>query len=88
MYAATRVADAGNWNTRVAHIPRAVYVDRAYVGTEAGTRSRPYNTVGEGHVSSLNGNEIVLRTGTYPEAVTLIKAVTLIADGGSVVIGQ
>ncbi len=88
MYADTRVADSGIWNTEIGHIPRAVFVDRSYVGPESGTRSQPYNTIAEGHSAGLPGNDLVIRTGTYPEAVTLTRSVLLIADGGTVVIGQ
>jgi hypothetical protein len=88
MYARTRTGDSGLWDTRVGYIPHAVFVDRAYAGVERGTRTRPYNTVGEGQSASYQGNDLVVRTGSYPGAVTLTKRGRIIPDGGSVIIGQ
>jgi hypothetical protein len=83
----TRVG-APIWCTWFGYFPRAVFVDGANGGTEAGTRSQPYNTVMEGHNGCLNGNDLVIRTGSYPSTAILTRAVTIIADGGPVVIGQ
>ena len=63
-------------------------VNGTYVGVEAGSASRPFRTVGDGHADALGGNDLVIRTGSYPEAVTLDKPVTIIPDGGTVSIGQ
>ena len=77
------------WATRIGYVPRAVFVDRAYAGsTQDGRRSSPYRTVNLGHFSALGGNDLVIRTGSYPEAMTLSKPVTIIPDGGPVTIGQ
>jgi len=79
--------DLGRWRTMLGFIPRAVFVDRAYGGTEAGTRTRPFNSVSEGHAAALPGNDLVIRAGSYPETTTLNKEVTILADGGLVRIG-
>lgn len=78
----------GRWSTKVGYVPRAVFVDGSYVGVETGSASRPFDTVGEGHSDALGGNDLVIRAGSYPEAVTLDKPVTIIPDGGAVTIGQ
>jgi hypothetical protein len=81
-------ADRGIWRTHVGYIPRAVFVDGTYVGVETGSPSRPFHMVGDGHADALGGNDLVIRTGSYPEAVTLDKPVTIVPDGGPVTIGQ
>jgi hypothetical protein len=86
-YAVPRGDGTGTWAVRLGYIPRAVYVDSVYGGSEAGTRSRPWDTVTEGHAAALPGNDLVIRAGAYAETVTLDKAVTVIADGGTVTIG-
>ncbi len=88
-YAVARPDGTGTWRLRLGHIPRAVFVDGTYGGTEAGTRVRPWNSVSEGHASALPGNDLVIRTGTYAESVILNKPVTIIPDGGGVtIVGQ
>jgi hypothetical protein len=77
-----------NWNTWIGYVPRAVFVDAGFVGTEQGTRSAPWNTVGEGHADAFGNNDLVIRTGSYPESVTLDKPLRIFADGGPVTIGQ
>ena len=41
-----------------------------------------------GHADAFGNNDLVIRTGSYPEAVTLNKPVTIFPDGGPVTIGQ
>ena len=88
MYAMPRVGGNRRWGSWIGYIPRAVFVDGGYAGVEAGTNPRPWNTVSEGHVAALSGNDLVIRTGNYSEAVTLSKAVTIVPDGGSIIIGE
>jgi hypothetical protein len=88
MYAPTLIPDTPLWATWVGYVPRAVFVDVSYGGTEAGTRPRPWDTVIEGHAAMLPGNDLVIRTGSYSGAVTLSKAGIVRADGGVVTIGQ
>ncbi len=44
--------------------------------------------MGEGHADAFGNNDLVIRTGSYPEAVTLDKPVTIFVDDGPVTIGQ
>lgn len=89
-HASTGVGGSFNrrWGSRIGYIPRAVFVDVAHPGTQNGRRSSPWRTVTLGHISALGGNDLVIRTGSYAEAVTLNKPVTIIPDGGPVTIGR
>lgn len=80
----------GIWAGQIGYIPRAVFVDGSYSGlVQTGSRPRPYKTIGLGHLAALVGNDLVIRTGNYPASpLTLDKAVTIIADGGPVIIGE
>jgi hypothetical protein len=84
--AVARPDGTGMWSVRLGYIPRAVFVDQAYGGSETGTRIHPWNTVTEGHASALPGDDLVIRSGFYSESVTLNKAVNILPDGGPVVI--
>lgn len=86
MYALSQ--DPPVFSTWIGHVPRPVFVDIANAGTEAGTKSRPWDTVIEGHSAALPDNDLVIRTGNYPGAVTLNKPVKIITEGGVVTIGQ
>ncbi len=87
-YATMRPDGNGYYRIRAGYVPRAVFVDGATTGTQAGSRSRPWSTVFAGHSDALSGNDLVIRTGVYPEALTLSKGVTIFADGGAVTIGD
>jgi hypothetical protein len=90
-HAATRSAFSPRrrWGSRIGYVPRAVFIDRSYGGAiQDGKRPTPYRTVGLGHFIALGGNDLVIRTGSYPEGVTLDKPVTIIPDGGPVTIGE
>ena len=86
MYALSQ--DPPVFSTWIGHVPRPVFVDVANAGTEAGTKSRPWDTVIEGHAAALPDNDLVIRVGNYPGAVTLNKPITIITEGGVVTIGQ
>jgi len=86
MYALSQ--DPQVFSTWIGHVPRPVFVDIANAGTEAGTKSRPWDTVIEGHAAALPDNDLVIRVGNYPGAVILNKPITIITEGGVVTIGQ
>jgi hypothetical protein len=84
--------DAVDWSTDPAtpgnpqsHI---LYVNGAFVGVETGTRVEPYTTVGLACSVAQSGVELRIQSGNYPEQVTLVKPITLVAVGGTVTIGK
>lgn len=84
----------GRFNVTYPNIQRwleiggTIHVDGAYSGTELGTPTQPFNTVGEANNFAWNGVRIKIQAGSYPETLTFTKQVTLLATGGSVTIGQ
>ena len=68
------------------YVPRAVYVDLSYVGSEVGTTQRPFNTLTEGMNDAYYGNEVVVKAGAYSAGGILSRPVTIIPDGGTVVV--
>jgi hypothetical protein len=88
MYASDTNTRPSAWKTRVALVPRAVYVDLAAspVGM-LGTRDHPFTSVTSGQSAALPGNDLVIRAGTYPAGYTLSKPLRILADGGTVQIG-
>jgi hypothetical protein len=65
-----------------------IHVNRNFGGTELGTPTQPFNTVGEANAFAWNGVRIKIQAGSYPEALTVAKQVTLLASGGPVTIGR
>ena len=65
-----------------------VRVNRLYVGTEEGTPTQPFNTVGEGNTLAWDGARIKIEAGSYPETPTFSKQLTIVANGGPVTIGR
>lgn len=64
-----------------------INVDRAFIGTEEGTPTRPFNTVPEAHNFAWNGSRIRIRAGSYLLPVVLNKRVEVLASDGVVRIG-
>ena len=71
--------------------PAHIWVDFGYAGTEVGTESMPFNTLGEGVGAVDAGGLVSIKgdTGTAnsAEVMTLDTALTLEAIGGAVLIG-
>jgi hypothetical protein len=65
-----------------------VFLDVAEAGARSGKRSAPWRAAAPGHVASLEGNDLVIRTGNCPETVTLSKPVVNVTGGGPVTIGR
>jgi hypothetical protein len=87
MYGMNRGSENGtDFEFWCGYFPRAIYVDLSYVGSEVGTTQRPFNTLGEAFNDSYAGNEVVVKAGAYSAGGVLSKPVTLIPDGGTVVI--
>lgn len=63
------------------------YGDVTYTGLMLGTSTHPFARVADCVAPLLPAGEIVLDAGTYPESLTLDKAMTTHASGGVVRIG-
>jgi hypothetical protein len=64
-----------------------IWVDFAHTGTEDGSFGRPYNTLAEGTAAVLVGGVLNIKSGSSGETMTITKAMTINASGGSVTIG-
>jgi hypothetical protein len=60
----------------------------AFVPPWNGTPAHPFRTVSQANSAAWDGLRIKIRTGAYPESLTISKQLTLIASGGTVTIGQ
>ncbi len=67
---------------------RDIYVDGNYADTELGLPLQPFNTIGEAYGFAWKGARLKIKAGSYPETLTLSKKLDLVADGGTVTIGQ
>jgi len=65
-----------------------INVDSQYTGTQLGTPSQPFKSAVAAHNFAWNGSRIRFNAGSYPDAVTFTREVTLIAQGGMATIGQ
>jgi hypothetical protein len=69
-----------------------INVNRGFVGAELGTPTQPYRSVNAANnlinQQEWSGARIRIRAGNYPEAITLSRRMTILADAGAVVIGQ
>jgi hypothetical protein len=70
------------------HYTQSIYVDYQWGGAEWGTRDYPFNTVSEANDQCWDGARIVIRQGSYNEALTFSNRVEVIAEDGPVTIGQ
>jgi len=90
----TAIDDYGRFNVTYPNIQTwfeiggTIHVDGGYVGTERGTPAEPFNTVGEANNLAWNGVRIQIQAGSYPETLVFTKELTVLATGGTVVIGQ
>ena len=66
---------------------RTRFVDRAYAGSQDGSRANPFRTVGLGVDNAIPGDIVLIRSGNYNEPRTYGNAVTLRATRGAVSIG-
>ena len=84
------MSDWGTWWANLRALHGDIYVNRTYAGmTENGTSANPFKTVTSANIAAYSSGEIVrLFTGNYNEKLTINKGVTLIAEGGPVIIGQ
>jgi M6 family metalloprotease-like protein len=79
---------SGCANTKTAtFLPAAIYVDANATGFEDGSITYPFNTVTEGVNAVPNGGVIRILPRTYPETVTINRAMQLRSTGSVVTIG-
>jgi len=76
--------DATDFRMWCGYMPRAVYVDASWFGSQAGTTQRPWNAFFSAMADADNTDEIVMKAGIYHTPGIIIKPVTIIADGGTV----
>jgi hypothetical protein len=65
-----------------------INVNRSHGGNELGTPAEPYRTVTGGYNLAWDNTRLKIRAGSYNEAVTFSKPMTILADGGPVTIGR
>lgn len=65
-----------------------VYVDLNATGFEDGSPEHPFNTVTEGVNNVPTGGTVRIAAGTYPETLTINRAMLLQSTGGIVIIGE
>ncbi len=68
--------------------PPALWVDFNYQGVEEGTFDQPYNTLAEAVAVASSGETVAIKPGSSPETLTITKALTIVAFGGTVTIGE
>jgi len=67
--------------------PSLIWVDFDYSGTEVGTESAPFNTLGEGVNAVIPGGTIRIKAGVTGEVLDITKEVRLEAPEGEARIG-
>ena len=65
-----------------------INVNKAYGGNELGTPAQPFRSVVAGYNFAWDDVRLKIRSGSYNERLTFARPMTIIADGGSVIMGQ
>jgi hypothetical protein len=65
-----------------------INVNRFHGGYELGTPSEPFRTVTAGYNFAWDNTRLKIKPGSYNEAITFSKPMTILADGGTVTIGR
>ena len=64
-----------------AKYPSAIWFDSAHTGTESGTVTEPYNTIGEAMTAASDGGVIAIKDGTHNTGqITLGKNLTFVGE--------
>lgn len=67
--------------------PSAIWFDSAHSGTESGTVTEPYNTIGEAMTAASSGGVIAIKNGTHNVTkITLPKSLTFVGESTSAVL--
>ncbi len=65
-----------------------INVDGGYDDDELGTPSQPFRRVTDGYNFAWDHTRLKIRTGVYSEALTFSKPMTIVTNGGPVIIGR
>jgi hypothetical protein len=65
-----------------------IHVDKNYADSELGTPMQPFRTVTAANNFAWDGARIKIKPGSYNETLTFSRQLTVLADGGTVTIGQ
>jgi hypothetical protein len=84
MFAAS---DGVSWASQIGRVPHAVFVDPTNFAAQHGSRTYPYQSLVFALSAAIAGSDFVVKANTYPGSYTLTKAMTIIADGGTVQFG-
>ena len=61
--------------------PSAIWFDSAHTGTESGTVTEPYNTIGEAMTAASDGGVIAIKNGTHNVTqITMPKSLTFVGE--------
>lgn len=67
--------------------PSAIWFDSAHSGTESGTVTEPYNTIGEAMTAASSGGVIAIKNGTHNVTkITLPKSLTFVGESNQAVL--
>jgi hypothetical protein len=70
-----------------AKYPSAVWFDSAHTGTESGSVTEPYNTIGEAMTAASSGGVIAIKDGTHNVTqITMGKSLTFVGESTSAVL--
>jgi len=66
----------------------SIYIDAAYTGNGSGKETSPFRTIGEAYSYACAGAQLHMKAGMYTEVLHIRKNITLLSDGGPVIIGR
>lgn len=66
----------------------SIYIDAAYTGNGSGKETSPFRTIGEAYNHACAGAQLHMKAGMYTEVLHIRKNITLLSDGGTVIIGR
>ncbi len=79
------VWDGSTWSGPIYNL--VWYVDASYSGTETGSQTQPFDTIGEAVTAAIDGDRIMVAAGTYNENANIGKSLTVIgADRDTTII--
>jgi hypothetical protein len=80
--------DDGNDDIYIKHYTGTIDVDATNTGEQDGTPEQPFRAVKAAADLAWDGAEISIRANVYPESIAILKAVRVVAKGGTVGIGE
>jgi hypothetical protein len=72
------------------HYSGIIHVDGAYTGNEYGSPSQPFKTISKAYnqYPIWDGAQMKIKSGSYPDSLILSKRIRLLAEGGTIRIGE